>query len=80
MLHKPEDFVTATDNVSSKAALLEQVDAEVYASFTNYLSALMTPYTSVSGKADYEYYDKMMPIAASLTQASAILAAASTDD
>ena len=80
MLHKNEDFLSTTEEVSSKVQALPKVNAEVYGLFLEYLEALMAPYTSPSGKADYDFYHKMMPIAASLTQSAAILAASATED
>jgi len=77
MYHKPEDHTTSTDEVGSVATLLEIVEPELYTTFLNFQESLMRPYASPSGKYPTDNtYEKMLPIAAQLTTAAAILASA----
>ena len=76
LYHKLEDFVTTTDEIAPAAARLQNVEAEVYGSFLNFMEALMRRHISYNGSFEWSRYDKCMPIAAQLTVAAATLAAA----
>ena len=73
--HFPEDHSEITEDVAASAALLENATPEVYATFLSFQESLMKPYTSPSGKMIDGMYEKMLPVAAQLATASAILAA-----
>ena len=77
MYHKPEDHATSRDDVGVSATLLEVVEPELYATFLNFQESLMRPYLSPSGKYPTDNtYERMLPIAAQLATAAAILASA----
>lgn len=75
MYHQLEDFVTTTDDIAPSAARLQNVEAEVYGSFLNFMEALSKPYAAAGGSFDGSMYEKLMPIAAQLTYSACTLAA-----
>lgn len=79
MYHQSEDHVGVGDEVAEAAALMGKVEPEVYSTFISFQESLMQPYTSTSGKiVDDDTYQRMLGVAATLTSACAVLAAAET--